>query len=744
MANTATLMVRILGDASSAQKAMGKFEATMSKAVVPAAAVTGALVVMGAQAVKSASNLQQAQGAVDAVFGKSAKVVENYASTSATRLGVSASEYMNSAALMGTALQNAGYSSEQAAKVSDQAWKRASDMAALYGGTGAEAMDAINAAVGRGEFEQLERYGVSLKADSVNALLAAKGQDKLTGTAKRNAQAQAIMGEIMKQSGKAAGQFGRESDTAAVQQQKMTAQLEDAKAAIGTGLLPLMAKLAGALAKAASWTGDHSREVTILAGVLAGLAGAVLAVNAAIKIYRATQVAIAAATKVWAAMQWLLNAAMAANPIVLIVLAIVALVAIFIVAYKKSETFRKIVDGALNAIKATAKKVADFFTDTVPAAFQRVLDAALKVWGWIKANWPLLLAILAGPIGIAVGLVVKNWDRIKAASIAVFDFLKGFIVRIWDGIRGYFEVVFGIYSSIFRAGWRVIRAVTLAVVNWFRNIVRAVFGGIRAYFSTVFGIYRAIFSRSWSVIKALTRAAFNAAKTFILNPMKAALAFIRSIPGRVRSGLSNLLATAKQVFSGAFNAAKSTAVGILNSFIAFVRGIPGKAKEALSSIGSKIKSVIEGIDLFRAGAALISGLTDGIQSKIESAVDVVRKGAQKIKDLWPGSPVKSGPLTAWNNGRAGVRLMALLAKGIAKGAAEVERAAELAAYGINGGLSITATAAGSPQVNVSVPDAGPTVVEVHLDGQVIGRYVQKKVDASIGSQARRIVLGAVS
>lgn len=743
MANTATLLVRILGDASSAQKAMGKFEATMSKAVVPAAAVTGALVVMGAQAVKSASNLQQAQGAVDAVFGKSAKVVENYASTSATRLGVSASEYMNSAALMGTALQNAGYSSEQAAKVSDQAWKRASDMAALYGGTGAEAMDAINAAVGRGEFEQLERYGVSLKQDSVNALLAAKGQDKLTGTAKRNAQAQAIMGEIMKQSGKAAGQFGRESDTAAVQQQKMTAQLEDAKAAIGTGLLPLMAKLAGALAKAASWTGDHSREVTILAGVLAGLAGAVLAVNAAIKIYRATQVAIAAATKVWAAMQWLLNAAMAANPIVLIILAIVALVAIFVVAYKKSETFRKIVDGALNAIKATAKKVADFFTDTVPAAFQRVLDAALKVWGWIKANWPLLLAIITGPTGIAVLLIVKNWDRIKAASIAVFDFLKGFIVRIWDGIRGYFEVVFGIYSAIFRAGWQVIRAITLAVVNWFGKIVRAVFGGIRAYFSTVFGIYRAIFTKAWSVIKSITRGAFNAAKTFILNPMNAALAFIRSIPGKVSSGLSTLKSKAQEKFSGAFNAAKSKGEEILRSFIGYVKGIPGKAKEALSDLGPKIKSVIAGIDLFSAGAKLIESLTGGLSSKIQGAVDVVSKGAKKIKELWPLSPVKSGPLVAWNGGKPGRKLMEMLASGIEAGAPEVDRAMRAVALGVSD-VSFGVTAAGSPQVNVSVPDTGPTVVEVHLDGQVIGRYVQKKVDASIGSQARRIVLGAVS
>jgi hypothetical protein len=754
MANTATLMVRILGDASNAQRTMGKFAGTMEKALVPAAAVGAALVAVGASAVKSASNLQQAQGAVDAVFGRSAKIVDNYAKTSADRLGVSASEYLNSAALMGTALQNAGFSSAEAAKTSDAAWSRASDMAALYGGTGAEAMDAINAAISRGEFEQIERYGVSLKQDAILSQLAAKGQGKLTGQAKKNAIAQETLAEIMKQSGLAAGQFGRESDTVAVQQQKLRAQVEDSKAAIGTGLLPIVAAAARELAKMADWAGKNTKTVGILAGVIAGLVGAVLAINGAIKVYRAwtiaadvatklwngstlilrgrllaisagsgikaaaaalasgaksallwagaqvkagaatvaataklvaqkaIQLAIAGATKAWAAAQWLLNVAMSANPIGLVVLAIIALIAIFVIAWKRSDKFRAVVVGAFEKLRSG------------------VIGAAKAVWNWIKSNWPLLLAILLGPIAIAVALIVKNWAVIKRATVAAFSFVRSFIQRI--------------------------------------------LGGIRTYFTIVFGIYRAIFSKAWSVIKSLTRGAFQAAKTFILNPMNAALAFIRSIPGKVSSGLANLKSNAKAKFSDAFEAAKAKGKEKLDAFVTFVKGIPGKAASALSDLGAKVKAKVTEIDLFKAGADLITGLTDGIQSKIESAVSAVRDGAKKIKDLWPGSPVKTGPLTAWNNGKAGRRLMAMLASGIEKGTAEVERAAELAAYGISGGLSIAATATGSPQVNVSVPDAGPTIVEVHLDGQIIGRYVQKRVNASIGAQARRIVLGAIS
>lgn len=140
--------------------------------------------------------------------------------------------------------------------------------------------------------------------------------------------------------------------------------------------------------------------------------------------------AISAATKAWTAVQWLLNAAMSANPIGLVILAIAGLVAGFVLAWKHSETFRNIVTGAFNKVKG----------------------AAVFVWNWIKANWPLLLAILTGPFGIAVLAIVKNWDRIKAGATAVkdwvaskFDALVGFFTRMPGRISG---AVSGLFDGI--------------------------------------------------------------------------------------------------------------------------------------------------------------------------------------------------------------------------------------------------------------------------------------------------------
>jgi hypothetical protein len=124
-----------------------------------------------------------------------------------------------------------------------------------------------------------------------------------------------------------------------------------------------------------------------------------------------------------------LSLSMLTNPVFLIIAAIIALVAAIVIAYKKSETFRRIVDGA----------------------FRWVWTTIQGVWGWIKRNWPLLLAIITGPIGIAVRWVVTHFDEIKKkvqgipktvkdafskAKDWLVDAGKNVVKGLWDGIKG--------------------------------------------------------------------------------------------------------------------------------------------------------------------------------------------------------------------------------------------------------------------------------------------------------------------
>jgi hypothetical protein len=88
----------------------------------------------------------------------------------------------------------------------------------------------------------------------------------------------------------------------------------------------------------------------------------------------AAAIAAGAASKVMAAGQWLLNAALTANPIGLVVVGIAALAAGLVLAYKKSETFRNIVNGAFGAIKDVAWPVIKFLGEGVVKALGKIVD----------------------------------------------------------------------------------------------------------------------------------------------------------------------------------------------------------------------------------------------------------------------------------------------------------------------------------------------------------------------------------
>jgi hypothetical protein len=222
--------------------------------------------------------------------------------------------------------------------------------------------------------------------------------------------------------GMVGGSTAAAANTAAGQYKIFETQVAETKEGIGAALLPVLQQLTGIMKDVSTWAANNTKTITVLLGAFAAVAAIIITVNAVTKAWTAIQALVRAATMAWTAAQWLLNAALTANPIGLVVLAVVALIAIFALAWKNSQTFRTIVTGAFNA----------------------VLDAAQAVWGWIKSNWPLLLAILLGPFGLAVGLIIKNFDTIKGAAESAYNFIKG----IFDKIAAAIKKVTGLISKI--------------------------------------------------------------------------------------------------------------------------------------------------------------------------------------------------------------------------------------------------------------------------------------------------------
>jgi hypothetical protein len=347
---SAVLQLKITGDASGAKKSLDDahasaedFKKGLDVLSIGAAGALGGIGLLAKGAYDAASTLQQTTGSIDAVFGDWAVDIEQSAQKAAAGVGLSTSKYEEMAAVIGAQLHNAGMDHAAMTENTQKLIATGADMAAVFGGTAADAVDALSSAL-KGEMDPIERYGVSLNQAAIQAQMVADHTDKATGAAAQSAKTQAILELITKQTAETHGQWADQANTAAEKQQILSAQVENVKAKLGDALIPIVTDAIGKFSGMADWVSNNTGTAEKFALVIGGLAAAILLVNGAVKLYEA-------GTKVAAAAQWIWNVAMDANPIGLLVIAVAAVIGGVILAYEKFKPFRDIVDAVGRALK---------------------------------------------------------------------------------------------------------------------------------------------------------------------------------------------------------------------------------------------------------------------------------------------------------------------------------------------------------------------------------------------------------
>lgn len=261
-----TLRVVVTGDAEELRKAIrsandeldslggktDKIAAGMDKwgkRALAASAVAGAALFATAQ---KAGALEQAVGGTEAVFKDASKIIDGFAKNSARSMGLSERQFREATTRLGGSLKSLGFDIDTAAHRSVELTQVASDLAATYGGTTAEAVDALAAAF-RGEADPAERFNLRLNQATVNAKAVELGLAASTSQVDAHAKAQATLALIMEQSADAQGQFAREQDTLMGQQAILAAQWEDMQAAVGKGVMPVLQDLIGVTTDVVNW-----------------------------------------------------------------------------------------------------------------------------------------------------------------------------------------------------------------------------------------------------------------------------------------------------------------------------------------------------------------------------------------------------------------------------------------------------------------------------------------------------------
>lgn len=324
------------------------------------------------------------------------------------------------------------------------------------------------------------------------------------------------------------------------------AKVETFKRQITEGLIDAMARAIPTLQAVAGWIQRNSDVIGPLAAIVGGFAVVVWAVNAAMTVWAAIQAAaialhivdiakwvartavlvaynvaayaIIAATGVWMAIQWLLNAAMTANPIGLVVLAIIALIAIVVLIATKTTWFQTIWKYVWGFIKDAAKAVADWFMNTIVPSFKKALDDIVGffqfMWGIVKGVWTAYMDYIQFVWGIvkAVFEAIKTFitETLPNAFVAGVDFIRG----IWEG-----------WQALLQAGWVFVRDRVLLPIKTF--ITETIPAAFQAGVDFVRGI--------WEGWRALVQAGWAFVRDNVFNPLKAFIT--ETIPNAFQSGI---------------------------------------------------------------------------------------------------------------------------------------------------------------------------------------------------------------
>jgi hypothetical protein len=206
-----------------------------------------------------------------------------------------------------------------------------------------------------------------------NTTALAKLDPKLRDLVKGGLDAEGAMSVLADTFG---GSATTKANTAEGQFQRLSVSLAETKETIGAALLPIIEKVLPFLTRMGDWASENTTTFLVIAGAIGGIAAAVVLVNGAMAVFTAVMTVATVA-------QTLFNAAMALNPVTLIVIGIGLLIAALVIAYKKFEGFRNVVDTVFrfvgNAVKLWVDGVKIYF-GVVYTIFKTLFNSIASLW----------------------------------------------------------------------------------------------------------------------------------------------------------------------------------------------------------------------------------------------------------------------------------------------------------------------------------------------------------------------------
>jgi hypothetical protein len=241
-------------------------------------------------------------------------------------------------------------------------------------------------------------------------------------------------------------------------------------------------------------------------------------------------------------------------------------------------------------LKEIFTKVWDAAVEALPKIWEKIKEVVGNVIGWLKENWPLILAILTGPFGLAILAIVKNWDTI-------LDFIKGLPgklaelgAKIWDWIVDTFKKAVDLYIAYWTTIFDFIKDVgkTLlekgkAIWDWivdtFKLAVDLYIGAWTAIFDFIAGVGATLLEKGKKIWDWIVDVFITAKDNFIAN-WTAIFTYIGELAGKLKEKGAKIWDWITDKLVDAFTAIKTK----FTEIITWITGLPARVATAAKGI----------------------------------------------------------------------------------------------------------------------------------------------------------------
>ena len=597
----------------------------------------------GLNCINAAADANAASSQFSQVFGDMESQAKKSLTGIADNTGIQVNRMKGSYTQIAAFAKTTGMDTSNALGLADRAMVAVADSAAFYDRSLEETTESLQSFL-KGNYENDSALGLSCTEVTRN-----EAANRLYGKSFKDlseAQKQLTLLQMVEDANKASGALGqaaRESDTWTNQTGNLKQAWTDFQSVLGQKVLPLAVEAVKKMADAVQSVSDkvpimvewfREHEVIIKAVTIAVLAGATafgtfkLVMNFGTILDTLKNGLIAVKTAVLAA-----NAAMAANPIVLIVSLIAGLVVAIITLWNTNEDFRNKVIEIWEAIK-----------NAFGTAIEAIKSFFVGLWEKIVSVWESIKETISTAIETIKTVVTEKFNAVKEAITNIFTSIKDTLSTIWETIKNVIQVaimfIVELFTTAFElitlpwqfiwenckeyifAAWEAIKAAVSNALDIIKTTISNVWNAIVDFLNPILERIKTAFANNWNAIRNTITIIVNAIKNIITNVWNSISSTISNVMNAIRSIIANIWNSIQGTVSSVVNSIKSVVSSVFNAIQSIIVNIMNNISSVFNSIWNNIKSVI---------SSVINGIKSTISSGLNAAKDTVSNILDSIK-----------------------------------------------------------------------------------------------------------------